>query len=109
MEGENGCTENTNVHPLLDVKSKFHHERLKTLEALVATRREKYKKAQAIGKSQESDAAKHMVELGNLVNAMQAQAFKSKSLDAIKEEANMLQEKNEKEGVVDTDWEVDEF
>ena len=93
---------------MLNAKSKFHVERLKTLEALVATRRERYKKAQAIGASQETDAAKHMAELSELVKAMKAKA-KGPTLQAIKVEAKRLQEDNEKNNIEETDWELEEF
>jgi hypothetical protein len=105
MEGENGTTETVNIHPLLDVKSKFHHERLKTLEALVATRREKYKKAQAIGEKSEDDAAQHMVKMGELLAKLQSQTTKNKSFGAIEEEAKKLEEDNNRDNVIDTDWE----
>lgn len=104
-ETDQSTTESVDIHPLLNAKSKFHSERLKTLEALVATRRERYKKAQAIGISESTDAAKHMSELSELVKAMKKKA-KGHSLEAINNDAKKLQEENEKRDIIETDWEL---
>lgn len=104
-----GITETVNTHPLLDAKSKFHYERMRILEALVSTPREKYKKAQAIGQKQETDAAQYMADLNELVNKMKNRASKENSLEAIKQEAKQLQEDNEKNNIITTDWEADDF
>lgn len=107
-ETDQSTTESVDIHPLLNAKSKFHVERLKTLEALVATRRERYKKAQAIGSTETTDAAKHMAELSDLVKAMKAKA-KGPTLEAIKQDAKMLEEQNKKDNIEETDWEIDDF
>lgn len=106
-ETDQSTTESVDIHPLLNAKSKFHVERLKTLEALVATRRERYKKAQAIGTTESNDAAKHMAELSELVKAMKAKA-KGPSLDAIRLEAKQLAEENRANNIEDADWAIDE-
>jgi hypothetical protein len=105
IETDTTTTEQVNLHPLLEAKTKFHNERLKLLEALVATPRERYKKAQALGQSQDTDAAKHMTDLANLVKEMKAKV-KTNSLQAIKEEARQLEEENRINGIIDTDWET---
>ena len=105
IETDTTTTEQVNLHPLLEAKSKFHNERLKLLEALVATPRERYKKASALGQAQETDAAKHMVDLGKLVQEMKDKV-KRNSLQAIKDEAKQLEEDNKINGIIDTDWET---
>jgi hypothetical protein len=107
IETDTTTTEQVNLHPLLEAKTKFHNERLKLLEALVATPRERYKKASAIGQSEQSDAAKHMSEMAVLVKSMKEQMRKKdQSLTSIKEEAKRLQDENRINGIIETDWEA---
>lgn len=102
-------TESTTVHPLIDEKSKFHYERLKTLEALVATRRERYKQAQAMGQRDSNDVAKNMAELGSLISRMKNEKNTVKTINAIKEDAKLLEQENEKSGTIDADWTGPDF
>ena len=106
-ETENSTTETVNIHPLLEAKSRFSHERLKVLEALVASPREQYKKAQALGKSDDSDAAKHMSEMAELINSMKtaAKQIKSKNTYAkMLEEANEIEKENKENDITLADW-----
>lgn len=106
-ETENSTTETVNMHPLLEAKSRFSHERLKILEALVASPREQYKKAQALGKSDNNDAAKHMSEMAELLNTMRSTAKQMKSKNTyakMLEEANKLEEENQENNVTLADW-----
>ena len=105
---EHGVKETTNLHPLLEAKSKFNAERLKILEALVATNREQYKKAQALGKSDSNDAAQHMSEMAKIINDMKTatKQITGKSVYAkMLEEAESLEKENEKNNVTLADWE----
>lgn len=110
IETDTTTTEQVNLHPLLEAKSRFHNERLKLLEALVATPRERYKKASAIGQSETSDAAKHMSDMAALVKSMKEQVRKKDhSFQAIQEEAKRLQEENRVNDIIETDWSTEEL
>lgn len=63
MESENGSSETVNLHPLLEAKDRANTMRIKILEALAATRREKYKKAAALKKTDETDASNLLAEM----------------------------------------------
>jgi hypothetical protein len=111
-ETDQSTTETVNIHPLLDAKSKFHIERMKILETLVATPREKYKKAQAIGSADTQDQAKHMAEMQQLIQVLKGQAKTNTTANRLKEiqqDSKMLREKMEKEEEVLADWEEDDF
>ena len=108
IETDQSTSESVDIHPLLNVKSKFHAERLKTLEALVATRRERYKKAQAIGQREETDAAKHMADLNELVKKLKNNTI-NKSFQAIQDDAKKIAEENAEKQVLETDWADDDF
>lgn len=63
VESDSGTSETTNLHPLLEAKDKANNMRLKVLEALVGTRKEKYKKAAAMKQTNTDDAAKTLASL----------------------------------------------
>jgi hypothetical protein len=70
----NGSTisETTSLHPLLEAKEKTDKQRMNILEHFVATRKEKYKKANALGTVEDKDAAGHMSDLKELVDRVRA-------------------------------------
>lgn len=88
-ETDVSTTETLNIHPLLDAKSRFNTERIKIMEALVASPREQYKKAQALGKSEDSNAASHMAAMAKLVKQMQSA---TKAIEGKGTYAKMLEE-----------------
>jgi hypothetical protein len=103
IEHEGGVTETTQLHPLLEAKRKAHKDREKILEAMVGTRREKYKKAAALKQSEGSDASSHFAELKKIVgDAQSTTQTKVTSLDKIKEDAKKVSEDLD---VFDADWE----
>lgn len=105
---EHGVKETTNIHPLLDAKSKFSGERLKIMEALVASPREQYKKAQALGKSDNNDAAQHMSEMMELIKSMKSATKQIKGQGTYAKmlaEAEALEKENDKNNETLADWE----
>ena len=99
VDTENATMETTNLHPLLEAKEKTHRIRQKVLESLAATPRERYKKAAALKKSEDSDVSVFLADLKNKFNPSSTQ--KADSLDKIREDA----EKVAKDLTVeDADW-----
>jgi hypothetical protein len=70
METEKGSSETVNLHPLLEAKEKANTMRIKILEALATTRREKYKKAAALKTSEDTDASKALSDLRERVMSL---------------------------------------
>lgn len=108
METDKSTMETVAMHPLIDAKSRFHNERTKILEALVATPREKYRKDQALGQKQESDAAQHMAKMSALVKKLKSKTEES-AIAEMREEAKELEEENKKNNIIETDWEAKDF
>ena len=98
VETENSTMEQTNLHPLLEAKEKVHRMRQKVLESLAATPREKYKKAAALKKSEDSDVSVYLSELKNKFQP--GTTNQTSSLDKIKEDAKKISE----DLIVDADW-----
>jgi len=63
VETDQSTSETTNLHPLIEAKEKAQVQRSKILELFAATRKEKYKKAAALKKSEESDSSQYLAEL----------------------------------------------
>jgi hypothetical protein len=102
IEHEGGVTETTQLHPLLEAKRKAHKSREKILEAMVGTRREKYKKSAALKQSEGTDASTHFAELKKIVGEARSTKTEVTSLDKIKEDAEKV---NEDLDIFDADWE----
>ena len=102
IEGEHGVTETTVLHPLLEAKRKAHKDREKILEAMVGTRREKYKKMAALKKSEGTDSSQHMAKLKKMYQDGISTQKSTSSLDKIKEDADKI---NEDLDIFDADWE----
>ena len=91
-------SETTKIHPLLEVKDKNHRIRDQILNSLAATRREKYKRAAALGKAEDSDASTFLSDLKKMFSE---DSPKKSSLDKIKQDAKEVAE----DFIVDADWE----
>jgi len=96
-------SESISVHPLLDAKSKAHKDRMQILDSMAATRREKYKKAAALKKSEDTDASSFLAELKNTFSEDDSKKNIS-SLDKIKEDSKKVSE----DLIYDADWSSDE-
>lgn len=91
--------ETTVVHPILEVKERCTRTRMRVLEALAATRREKYKKAAALKKSEDSDASNFLAELREQFSTSPEKQIDS--LDRIREDAKKVAN----DLIIDADWE----
>jgi len=102
---DNGKTmsESVALHPLLEAKSRAHKERMQILDSMATTRREKYKKAAALKKSDDTDASTYLAELKSTF-AGDVASTQLSSLDKIKEDAKKVSE----DLVTDADWEESE-
>jgi hypothetical protein len=99
-EGKGGVMSITTVvHPLLDIKERLQRTRASVLEAFVATRKEKVKKASMLKKDEDQDASNWLANLKKKFNTDNTQS--KTSLDRIKEDA----EKVAKDLVFEADWE----
>lgn len=103
IETDTGTNEMTKIHPLLDAKEKAHRQRMHILESMAATRREKYKKAAALKKSEDSDASTFLADLKEEFQNDTPVQEKS-SLDKIKADAEKIAE----DFTIDADWTSDE-
>lgn len=93
--------ESVNIHPLLETKEKFHRDRMRTLEAMAATRRERYKRAAALKHSDDSDASELLSELKEMFTEQDASKLAT-SLDKIKEDADKVAA----DSIEEADWEA---
>lgn len=102
---DNGKTmsEEINIHPLLDAKDRAHRIRMQILDSMATTRREKYKKAAALKKSEDTDASKFLANLKKTFSDDTPQKQVS-SLDKIKEDAKKVSE----DLIYDADWSADD-
>lgn len=102
---DNGKTmsESIAVHPLLDAKDRAHRTRMQILDSFAVTRREKYKKAAALKKSEDTDASSFLADLKSTFSD-DAPAQKVSSIDKIKEDAKKVSE----DLITDADWSTDE-
>jgi len=89
-------TEIANIHPLIDIKEKTHRVRAQILEALAATPKEKYKRAAALKRREDSNIGDHFDSLKKAITAATARS-RQPTIDKLKEEA-------EEPEVVDADW-----
>jgi hypothetical protein len=102
---DNGKTtsETTNIHPLLEVKTRLHKDRMLILESFAVTRKEKYKKAAALKKSEDTDASRWLAQLKSTFGGEGVQEEVT-SLEKIKQDA----EKVSKDLIFEADWSADE-
>ena len=102
---DNGKTmsESVSVHPLLDAKDRAHRTRMQILDAFATTRRERYKKAAALKKSDDTDASTFLADLKSTFSEDTSEQSVS-SLDKIKEDAKKVSE----DIVTDVDFEMSE-
>jgi hypothetical protein len=98
---DNGKTmcEQISIHPLLEAKDKVSKIKMNILESFAATRKEKYKKAAALKKSDGTDASTFLSDLKDMFSAPAA-SKSATSLDKIREDA----EKISKDLVFEADW-----
>jgi len=96
-------TESISLHPLLDAKSRAHRDRMQVLDAMATTRRERYKKAAALKKSEDTDASTFLADLKNTFDS-DTKVTQVSSVDKIKEDAKKVSE----ELVTDADWSTDD-
>jgi len=101
-ETEAGLSETIQIHPLLTAKAQAHRERMHILESFSATRTQKWKKAAALKKSEDTDSSTFMSDLKESFAAAPAQ--KKSSLDKIREDAEKISE----DFAIDSDWTSDE-
>jgi hypothetical protein len=100
IDNGQSTTEQVSVHPLLDAKEKIQRMRERILESLTATRREKYKKAAALGTQENKDVSQHLAALKKALNSSSGRGIGA-TLEEVK--------KNAKEVAIDetveADWE----
>jgi hypothetical protein len=99
IEKGDHLAETTVVHPLLEVKERCTRTRMRILESLAATRREKYKKAAALKKSEDSDASSFLADLREQFSTSPEKQIDS--LDKIREDAKKVAN----DLILDADWE----
>jgi len=104
IERDGNITETVSLHPLLAAKETAHRNRMSILEAMSATRREKWKKAAALKKSEETDASTFLADLKDKFSDEQLPQNTS-SLDKIKADAEKV---SEDLSIIDADWTSDE-
>lgn len=102
IEHEHGVNESISIHPLLDAKDKAHRQRMQILDSLVGTRREKYKKAAALKKSEDTDSSNFFADIKEKFKTPATQNVSS--VDKIKEDAKKVSE----DFIIDADWTSDE-
>jgi hypothetical protein len=101
VDNGNTTSENINLHPLLEAKSKAHKERMQILESLAATRRERYKKAAALKKSDDTDTSVFLASLKATFDEESTKKDEVSSLDRIKEDAKKVSN----DLSIEADWE----
>lgn len=94
-ESDNGVSEITNLHPLLEAKEKASRRRLIILESLVATRREKYKKAAALKTKDTDDASTHFADLKKRI---------ASAANALEKGKNLKQLESSADKILEADW-----
>jgi hypothetical protein len=102
VKNDRGEFETVNIHPLVEIKDKIAKTRNMILEAFVGTRKEKYKKAAMLKKTEDSDASNFLSDLKDMFSAPSA-SKSATSLDKIREDA----EKVSKDLIVEADWSTD--
>ena len=106
IEGDKSTSESVGIHPLLEAKERAHRDRLKTLESLAVTRREKYKRAAALKKGEDSDVSKHLSTLNKTIEQFKKSSHKA--IEDIKEEASLQEKEDTYYGIEEADWEAKE-
>lgn len=95
--------ENATVNPYIVAKDMFHRKRMNLLEALVATRKEEYKKAAQLKKKDNDGISSQLSDVRSLIEKMQNAGASMHDLDKIIEEK---EETQNNEGFVEADWET---
>jgi hypothetical protein len=101
-------SETLNVHPLIEVKDRVHKVRQQVLEGLAATRKERYRRAQALKQTEGEGVGDYLSRLKKTVKAMSGTA-KPVSIGDIKNDAEKLAKSDEKHKILDADWESNDF
>jgi len=96
--------ESVNLNPLLEAKDRAQSRRMKVLEALMATRKEKTKKAAMLKQREDGDTGEHWARLKSALKAIDKVQTKKPSIEAIKADA----EEVARSPVEDADWEVND-
>jgi len=86
------------VHPIIEIKDRHHKQRMQILESLAATRREQYKKAAALKKTDSEDAASYMVKMRKMFDDFKKSGMIA--VEDIKNEAKAIDPSEE------ADWET---
>jgi hypothetical protein len=98
--GDDLVSETTNPHPLLEIKERTQARRLKVLEALSATRREKLKSLSRLGDVENEENRTHWADMKKLAASMS----KIQQGASIEEVKKGLEE--ERGSIEDADWEM---
>jgi hypothetical protein len=98
---DNGKTmcESISIHPLLEAKEKASRTKMMILESFTATRKERYKKAAALKKTEGTDASTFLSDLKTMFSKP-VPSKNATSLDKIREDA----EKVSKDLIFEADW-----
>jgi len=100
-------TETTNAHPLLEVKERAQRARHQVLESLAATRKEKYKRAAALGKRDDKNLGDHFADLKKALSMLNSRAS-GVSIEELKKQAEALADNDTEDKIIDADWETDD-
>ena len=85
-ETDKATSETVNIHPLIDVKTRISASRSRILDLFAATRREKYKRAAALKKSEDTDASTFFASIKKQFSDSDIQDKVSDALEADWEE-----------------------
>lgn len=91
-------TEMTDVHPLIEIKEKIQRIRDRVLESLAATRKERYKKAQALKQREDESIGDYLSNLKKAIKATQGKKPENTiTIDELRQEIG--------EGkIIDAEW-----
>lgn len=98
VESEHGVAETTTLHPLMMAKEQVNKTRLKILESMVGTRREKYKKAAALKQREQDDSSNFLAAMKERLSGV---SQKPNNIDKIEEAAD------EVASLIEADWTSD--
>jgi hypothetical protein len=95
--------ENAMVNPYVTAKDMFHRKRMNILEALVATRKEEYKKAAQLKKKDSDGISSQLADVRTLIEKLNKGGGSIQDLDKLIE--GVVETPGES-GVVEADWET---
>lgn len=98
--GDDLVSETTNPHPLLEIKERTQARRLKVLEALSATRREKLKSLSRLGDAENEENRSHWADMKKLAASM-SKIQQGASIEEVRQGLE-----GESSSVEDADWEM---